>query len=405
MAVQDPASGLKRRLNLPLLALYGVGVTIGAGIYVLIGAVGHHAGRHAPLAFILAAIVMGLTVGSYAELCTRYPVAAGEAAYVRAAFGNRALSRATGLIMIGTGVIAAATVAIGASGYIRQFVDLPAPVIITVVIIALGLVAAWGVFESVLLAAVFTVIEVGGLLLIIVAAVNAKLPFGEALFSVPAFNAASWEGVLFGSLLAFFAFTGFEDLINMVEETHAPERNVPLAMAITLGVTTLLYALVAAIAVSAVPLDRLAESPAPLSLVFREVAGVSPATISAIAIMATLNTIIAQMTMAIRVVYGLAQQGDLPRVFGRVHRSTATPLLATVTITALALLLALTAPFERLAESTSVATLTVFALVNLALLKIRLSKGRQPRAAVTMPLAVPALGFLTSAGMIVTSLL
>jgi amino acid transporter len=405
MAVQDPASGLKRRLNLPLLALYGVGVTIGAGIYVLIGAVGHHAGRHAPLAFILAAIVMGLTVGSYAELCTRYPVAAGEAAYVRAAFGNRALSRATGLIMIGTGVIAAATVAIGASGYIRQFVDLPAPVIITVVIIALGLVAAWGVFESVLLAAVFTVIEVGGLLLIIAAAVNAKLPFGEALFSVPAFNAASWEGVLFGSLLAFFAFTGFEDLINMVEETHAPERNVPLAMAITLGVTTLLYALVAAIAVSAVPLDRLAESPAPLSLVFREVAGVSPATISAIAIMATLNTIIAQMTMAIRVVYGLAQQGDLPRVFGRVHRSTATPLLATVTITALALLLALTAPFERLAESTSVATLTVFALVNLALLKIRLSKGRQPRAAVTMPLAVPALGFLTSAGMIVTSLL
>jgi amino acid transporter len=167
----------------------------------------------------------------------------------------------------------------------------------------------------------------------------------------------------------------------------------------------LLYALVAAIAVSAVPLDRLAESPAPLSLVFREVAGVSPATISAIAIMATLNTIIAQMTMAIRVVYGLAQQGDLPRVFGRVHRSTATPLLATVTIMALALLLALTAPFERLAESTSVATLTVFALVNLALLKIRLSKGRQPRAAVTMPLAVPALGFLTSAGMIVTSLL
>jgi amino acid transporter len=406
MAVQDPASGgLKRRLNLPLLALYGVGVTVGAGIYVLIGAVGHHAGRHAPLSFFLAAIVMGLTVGSYAELCTRYPVAAGEAAYVRAAFGNRALSRATGLIMIATGVVAAATVAIGASGYIQQFVDLPAPVIITVIIIALGSVAAWGVFESVLLAAVFTVIEVSGLLLIIAVAFNAKLPFGDALFSVPAFNAASWGGVLFASLLAFFAFTGFEDLTNMVEETRAPERNVPLAMAITLVVTTLLYALIAAIAVTAVPLDRLAKSPAPLSLVFREVAGVSPATITAIAIVATLNTIIAQMTMAIRVVYGLAQQGDLPRVFGRVHRSTATPLLATATIMALALLLALTAPFERLAELTSLATLMVFALVNLALLKIRLGRGHWPRAAVTMPLAVPVLGLLTSVGMIVTSLL
>src|SRR3569833_2229444 len=98
----------------------------------------------------------------------------------------------------------------------------------------------------------------------------------------------------------------------MVEETREPERNVPLAMAITLVVTTVLYALVAAIAVTAVALDRLAESNAPLSLVFREVAGVSPATISAIAIVATLNTIIAQMTMAIRVVYGLAQQGALP---------------------------------------------------------------------------------------------
>ena len=117
MAVQDPASGgLKRRLNLPLLALYGVGVTVGEGIFLLICAFWHHAGSHAPLSFLLAAIVMGLTVGSYAELCTRYPVAAGEAAYVRAAFGNRALSRATGLIMIATGVVAAATVAIGASG-------------------------------------------------------------------------------------------------------------------------------------------------------------------------------------------------------------------------------------------------------------------------------------------------
>src|SRR5690242_11342272 len=99
MPTQSPvAAGLKRRLNLPLLTLYGVGVTVGAGIYVLIGAVGHHAGHHAPLAFVLAAIVMGLTVGSYAELCTRYPVAAGEAAYVRAAFQNRVLSTVTGLI-------------------------------------------------------------------------------------------------------------------------------------------------------------------------------------------------------------------------------------------------------------------------------------------------------------------
>jgi amino acid transporter len=116
---------LKRRLGLPLLVLYGVGITIGAGIYVLIGAVAGHAGRYAPWSFLLAAAVMAFTVASYAELATRFPVSAGEAAYVRHAFGSRALSRTVGLLTILVGLIASSTVAIGAAGYISQFVSLP----------------------------------------------------------------------------------------------------------------------------------------------------------------------------------------------------------------------------------------------------------------------------------------
>src|SRR6185437_12791161 len=107
----------------------------------------------------------------------------------------------------------------------------------------------------------------------------------------------------------------------------------------------------------------------PLSLLFQELAGMSPTAISAVAIVATLNTIIAQMTMAIRVVYGMANQGDLPRIFAQVDRTTSTPLLATAAIAILALGLALVAPFEQLAEATSLATLFVFAVVNLALIK------------------------------------
>src|SRR6185369_10509502 len=121
---RQPAS-LRRRLNLALLTLYGIGVTIGAGIYVLIGPVAGHAGVHAPLAFVLAAIVMGLTVCSYAELCTYFPVAAGEAAYVKAAFGDRWLSTITGLLMIATAIVASAAVALGSVGYIAEFIDLP----------------------------------------------------------------------------------------------------------------------------------------------------------------------------------------------------------------------------------------------------------------------------------------
>ena len=386
---------LRRRLNLPLLVLYGTGVTVGAGIYVLIGAIAGHAKTFAPLAFVFAAIVMGLTVGSYAELCTRFPVAAGEAAYVKAAFRRRWLSTATGLVMIGTAVIATSAVALGAAGYIAQFTDLPQPLVVVVIIVGLGLVSAWGVLESVLLASLFTIIELGGLAAIIAAAAHAGLPIGTALFTVPPLDFGLWLGIAFASLLAFFAFTGFEDLTNMVEETQAPEQNVPIAMALTLIITTLLYVVIAAIAVTALPIERLAGSSAPLSLVFREVAGVSPAVISGIAIIATLNTIIAQMTMAIRVVYGMARQGDLPRALGRVNRATATPLLATTGIVALALALALLAPFERLAEFTSLATLIVFALVNLALLKIRWDGAEPRRDIVTVPLIVPVLGVVT----------
>ncbi len=396
---------LRRSLTLPLLTLYGIGVTVGAGIYVLIGAVASHAGIHAPLAFVIAAIVMGLTVASYAELCARYPVAAGEAAYVRAAFHQRWISRLTGLAMIGAGVIATATVAIGASGYIAQFIDAPRPLVIVAVIAGLALVSAWGVLESVVLACVFTVIEVSGLVLVVAAAWRADLPIGSSLFAFPDFSFAPWIGIGFASLLAFFAFTGFEDLTNMAEETQAPERNVPIAMAITLVVTTVLYAAVAATAVTALPVERLAASPAPLSLLFQEVAGISPAAISAIAIVATLNTIIAQMTMAIRVVYGMADQGDLPRVFAQVDRRTSTPLLATAAIAVLAAGLALVAPFEELAEATSLATLFVFALVNLALIKIRLGKAKPAPAVLTVPLIVPVLGLLTCIGMAAFSLL
>jgi amino acid transporter len=396
---------LRRRLGLPLLTLYGIGVTIGAGIYVLIGAVASHAGMHAPLAFLLAAVVMALTVASYAELCTRYPVAAGEAAYVRAAFNRRWLSTATGITMICGAVIVAATVAIGSAGYIGEFVNWPKPVIVTAVLVALALVSAWGVLESVLLAAVFTLIEVSGLLLIVVAGVRADTPFMTAILALPPLDAAAWSGIAFASLLAFFAFTGFEDLTNMAEETHSPERTIPAAMAITLVVTTLLYMVIAAIAVTAVAPERLAKSDVPLSLVFRELAGMSPAAISAIAITATLNTIIAQMTMAIRVVYGLARQGDIPQIFGRVHHATATPLVATFVILALTLGLALTAPFERLAEWASLATLLVFALVNLALIRLRLGRKKPPAGVLVVPLAVPILGLLTSVLMIASALL
>jgi len=399
----DMPATLRRRLGLPLLVLYGVGITIGAGIYVLIGAVAGHAGLYAPWSFLLAALAMALTVATYAELSTRFPVSAGEAAYVRAAFRSRFVSTVTGLITILVGVVASATVSLGAAGYVGQFVGWPRGAIVALVLAALGIVAAWGILESVLLASLFTLIEVGGLVIIIVAGLAAGVPAAEA-FTLPPLDAGVLSGVAYAALLAFFAFIGFEDLANVVEEAKVPHRDIPRAMVLTLLISTTLYLAVAAIAVTAVPAAELSASPAPLSLVFRTVAGVSPATISVIAIVATLNTILAQMTMAARVIYGMARQGDLPRFAGRVHPTTATPLLATGMIVAATLTLALLVPFERLAEGTSIATLIVFALVNLSLLRLRHRKVTSPGPHVHVPVWVPAAGFIICIGMIATAI-
>ena len=394
---------LKRRLGLPLLVLYGTGIAIGAGIYVLIGAVAGHAGVYAPWSFLLAAAVMGFTVASYIELSTRYPVSAGEAAYVRAAFQSRLLSTMTGLLTVIIAVVSSAAVALGSAGYIQQFVDLPRSLIVIVLVVGLGTVAAWGILESVIVASVFTLIEAGGLMAIIAVAVYTDVPIVAALVNAPQLETGALSGIAFGSLLAFFAFIGFEDLANVVEEAKDPRRDIPRAMVLTLLISTILYVVVAAVAVSAVSIEQLSLSPAPLSLVFRKIAGVSPATISAIAIVATLNTILAQMTMAARVIYGLARDGDLPRNLAQVSPRTGTPLVATALIVASIIPLALVVSFAWLAESTSLATLAVFALVNLALLRLRFRQMKSDAPHVTVPIWVPAVGLATCVAMIASS--
>jgi amino acid transporter len=396
----EPQPALRRRLGLPLLVLYGTGTTIGAGIYVLIGTVAGHAGTYSAWSFVLAAIVMALTVGSYAELATRYPVSAGAAAYTRAAFNSRFVSTAAGLLTFCTGVVAAAAVALGSAGYIRQFVDLPAPLIVVAVVLLLGAIAAWGILESVILAGLFTLIEAGGLIWIIVSALHAGSPFGSTLVAIPPPDPAILSGIAFASLLAFFAFVGFEDLANVVEEAKVPHRDIPWAMTMTLVLTSVLYIMIAAISVTVVPSRELAVSSAPLSLVFRIVTGMNPATFNLIAIVATLNTILAQMTMASRIIYGMARQGDLPIHFSKVHARTGTPLIATAVVLLTVVGLALAFPIEKLAEGTSLATLTTFTLVNLSLLRIRSRRTQSTAPHVRVPVWVPALGALTCVVMI-----
>ena len=184
--------------------------------------------------------------------------------------------------------------------------------------------------------------------------------------------------------------------MNVAEETRDPAKTMPWAIFLTLIVTTVIYFLVASIAVLTVAPADLAASEAPLALVFERLAGTAPETISLIAIIATFNTMIVQVVMASRVFYGLAKQGDLPQILARISPLTGTPLVATAATIAIVLVLALGFPLEGLAEVTSSVTLSIFALVNLALVRLKLTGPPAPEGIFTIGLWVPATGFVTS---------
>ena len=393
IVTQNAPQVLKRSITLPMLVLYGLGVTVGAGIYVLIGAAAARAGPHAPIAFLLAGIVMALTAASFAELAGRMPVSAGEAAYVRAGFGSERASLVTGLLVLAAGIISAAAISRGAAGYIGVFVTAQPTIIIAAVVLVMGSIAAWGITEAVALAAIMTLIELSGLVVVIVAglwhdpAILTRSPEAWSGLS----DASAWSGVFGATLLAFFAFIGFEGMVNVAEEVVEPERTIPRAIALTLLISTALYILVVWIAIYSVPRNELAESSAPLSLVFQHVTGASPAIISLIAVFATINGIIAQMVMSSRVIYGLARQGTFPAALATVSPITQTPLIATAIVVALVLVLAVAVPIERLAELTTRVMLVIFGLVNAALVLIKW-RGEPANGAVDLPIAVPVAG-------------
>ncbi len=397
---------LKRALGLPLAVLYGLGVTIGAGIYVLIAPAAARAGMHAPVSFIIAALVMAPSAASFAELGSRLPQSAAEATYVRAGLKSDVLAFLVGLLVIAASIISAATVSRGSAGYIQVFLDVPFDAIVVGVVLLMGAITAWGILESVSIAGVMTLIEVGGLVMIaVVGAVDepdiiTRLP--EAWAGLD--GAAAWTGILSAVLLAFFAFTGFEGLANIAEEVREPARTLPQAIFLTLALVTLLYVIVVWVALVAVPHDELAATSAPLSLVFERATGASPAIITAISIVATINGIVVFMVMGSRVLYGMAAQGLLPELLGQINARTRTPLKATALVVALTLVLAVVFPIEGLAEATARLTLVIFALVNSALIKLKSDRVPAAAGAFVVPAWVPVAGLITSLGLLLSEL-
>jgi len=397
---------LNRSLSLGLLTLYGLGTTIGAGIFVLIGKVAGAGGAFAPVSFLLAAAIAGLSALSFAEMASRFPESAGEAVYVKEGLGSSFLALIVGLTVAGAGIVSTATIIVGFSGYLSDIATVSRDGAQVGMTLVLAAVAIWGIRVSVSVAAIVTLVEIGVLVAILGFGVSAEIGSDIPNASLTPDGPAPlvWPGVIYGAILAFYAFIGFEDIVNVAEETRDARRIVPRAILITLAVTTVLYGSIALLAATAVPPDELAASDAPLTLLFERVSGLDGDAVSVIAMVSVLNGALIQIIMASRVLFGLTRRGWLPGPLGYVHPSTRTPVVATAFCAVVIIGLAFTVNLEKLAVAASVLTLFVFMAVNAALLRFRFKHSATYHGGFRIPVVLPLLAIASIAFLLLVQL-
>ena len=364
---------LKPVLGPVQLVFYSVGVIVGAGVYSVIGAATGLAQQNLWLSFVVGAGVALLTAISYAEMATAYPQAGAEYTYIRHAWPRADwLAFGVGVVILIGAAATAATVAIAFGGYLRVFVDVPP------VWSALALLAActafniWGLRESSLVNILFTSIEVGGLLLVIAA--------GLARDTAPSPPPVEVEpAVMAAAALLFFVYLGFEEIANMVEEVRHPARDIPLALFLSMAITTVLYVLVALAVVHMAAPAELAASEAPLAAAIGAVWPNSGNVLSAIALFATANTVLVTVIASSRLTFSMARDGEIHGIFAGLLKRRQTPWAAAILSLAMAAVLLPIGSVKILAEISSFAALVAFFAVNLVLIALRYKHPHHPR--------------------------
>lgn len=398
--------GLVRRIGPGLLLLFIVGDILGTGVYALTGKVAADVGGAVWLPFLLAFLVAFLTACSYLELVTKYPKAGGAAVYAHRAFGIHFVTFLLAFTVMASGLTSSASASKAFAGNLASALgwsEGKTGVVMLLVAVAFMLIVAFinfrGVSESVKVNVVLTLVELSGLLIIVAIGVIAlssgkgdasvltdiRIPEGETAFGA----------VTAATALAFFAMVGFEDSVNMAEETHNPAKTFPKIMLAGLTITGIIYVLVAITSVMLVPVDQLGQGETPLLKVVAAGAPNFPVEIFAVITMfAVANTALINMLMASRLIYGMAHEGVLPTVFGKVHPGRRTPWVAIVFTTILAFGLIWFADLKALGGTTSLLLLIVFTIVNVSVLVLR--KDTVEHDHFRCPQVVSVLGALTA---------
>ncbi|MFD3426903.1 APC family permease [Nocardia fluminea] len=369
---------LKRAVTTPLLFFFILGDVLGAGVYVLVGNIARESGGAVWLPLLSALVLAALTAGSYAELATKYPRAGGSASYVTTAFGPAAGSF-IGFCMLAAGVVSVAALARAFAGdYLRALVSVPTLVVVIIFLALLAALNIRGIKESLGANVVATAVELGGLLLIIGAGAWVMLR-GDAdldrLTQVGTAEHGAVGAVLAGTVLAFYSFVGFETSVNLAEEVKDPRRSYPTALFGALLTAGVVYVLIGVVASASVPTDRLTQSSGPLLEVVRAAGGIPDRLFSVIALIAVANGALLTGIMSSRLAYGMANDGLLPPVLGRVLATRRTPWVAILATSSVSLVLALTGEVDALAATLVLLLLLVFASVNAAVLVLRRGHG------------------------------
>ena len=369
-------SQLKRHMSLFHLTMYGVGLILGAGIYVLIGESAGFAGNSMWVSFLLGAIVAMFAGLSYAELSALFPKAAAEYTFVKNAFKNNFFAFIIGWLTAITSVIVAATVSLGFAGYLNQFVEIPITLGAIFLIGILSIVNFIGIKESAWANAVFALITASGLILVIILGFSVDVIEKVDYLETP--NGIT--GIILAFVLIFFAFIGFEDMANVAEEVRRPHKTIARAIILSIIITGAIYILVSLAVIRVLPWQELSQSSAPLADVAAGVLGNKGSiTLSLIALFATASTVLITLVAGARILYGMAKSNSLPQILGRIHPKTNTPWIAVIGIFVTSIAFAFVGDIVIVANITVFAVVITFAVINLAVIVLRYTESELDR--------------------------
>ena len=390
---------LNRALGPAACVFFGVGSILGAGIYTLIGKVAGLSGNMIWVAFLISSVCALMTAFSYAELSSAFPKAGGEYQYAQRAFG-KTTGIIMGVVISLNGIIVGATVAIGFAGYLETLLGINTLIGALGIIILLFGINISGIRESSVVNIIFTLIEVGGLVFIIVLSVP---HLGDVNYlEMPP---GGGHQVIAAGALAFFAFVGFEEIVKLSEETRNPEKNIPRALFIASIIVIVMYTIVAICAVSVIPYQQLGESNSPLADIASESYGNNGVIlISVIALFATSNTILSNMIGSSRVLLNMSTETKMLKPFAFVSEKRKTPVMALVLVLAVMAAFALIGNIETVARISTLFIFTAFILINLCVIVLRIKEKALERP-YRIPFNIKNIPVTSVLGIVLTAIL